>query len=89
MSEVDPKQFGRLFYTGTSRFLDSNEHFVQAMLSASSHCAIHASEDIYDINGLKLWASGQPIGDRLLERLSHRRLRKPIELCVYLSLIHI
>ena len=83
MSEADREQFGKLFYTGTSRFLDSNEHFVQAMLSASSHCAIHASEDIFDINGLKLWASGQPIGDRLLERLSHRRLRKPIELCVY------
>jgi hemerythrin-like metal-binding protein len=83
MSEGDQKQIGRLFYTGTSRFLDSNEYFVQAMLNASSHCAIHASEDIFDANGLKLWASGQAIGDRLLERLSNRRLRKPIELCVY------
>jgi len=83
MSDDDHRQFGRLFYTGTSRFLNSNEHFVHAMLNASSHCAIHASEDIYDANGLKLWASGQPISDRLLERLSNRKLRKPIELCVY------
>jgi len=83
MSEDDHRQFGQLFYTGTSRFLHSNEHFVNAMLDASSHCAIHASEDIFDANGLKLWASGQPISDRLLERLSNRKLRKPIELCVY------
>lgn len=74
-----------LFYTGVSRFLEANEHFVRAMVAASAHCPIHASEDIVDANGMKLWARGQPIADRLLERLSNRRLRKPIELCVYAS----
>jgi hemerythrin-like metal-binding protein len=83
MADVDPTRLGQLFYTGASRFLEANEHFVNAMVSASSHCSIHASEDIFDANGMKLWARGQPIGDRLLERLRKRKLRKPIELCVY------
>jgi hemerythrin-like metal-binding protein len=72
-----------LFYTGSSRFLEANENFARALVDTSARCAIHASEDIIDANGLKLWAAGQPIGERLLERLGNRRLRKPIELCVY------
>ena len=83
MPESPDIALGQMFYTGTSDFLVANEYFVRAMLAASSHCAIHASEDIVDANGLKLWASGQPIGERLLERLSNRKLRKPIELCVH------
>jgi hemerythrin-like metal-binding protein len=83
MAESEKTCLGSMFYTGSSRFLEANEHFTRALIEASSHCAIHASEDIFDANGLKLWARGQPIGDRLLERLSNRRLRKPIELCVY------
>lgn len=72
-----------VFYTGTSPFLVANEHFVQGLVAASTRSSIHASEDIYDATGLKLWAGGRPIDSRLLERLSDRRLRKPIELCVY------
>jgi len=83
MSESEQARLGPMFYTGASRFLEANEHFARVLVDASSQCAIHASEDIVDANGLKLWAAGQPIGDRLLERLSNRRLRKPIELCVY------
>lgn len=83
MADVDPPQMGSLFYTGASRFLKANEHFVRALVSVSSHCSIHASEDIFDAHGLKLWARGKPIDERLLERLSDRKLRKPIELCVY------
>jgi len=83
MADGDQARLGPLFYTGVSRFLEANEHFVRALVAASSHCSIHASEDIFDANGMKLWARGQPIGDRLLERLSNRKLRKPIELCVY------
>jgi len=83
MTNVKEGQLGHLFFTGASSFLEANENFVQALVGASAHCAIHASEDIFDANGLKLWAGGQPIGERLLDRLSNRRLRKPIELCVY------
>ncbi len=74
---------GQMFYTGTSGFLSANEHIVRAMLDASAHCTIHASEDIFDANGLKLWARGRAIDEHLLERLANRKLRKPIELCVY------
>lgn len=83
MTQIDTARLGPLFYTGASRFLVANENFVGALVQASTLCAIHASEDIVDANGLKLWARGQPISERLLERLSSRKLRKPIELCVY------
>jgi hemerythrin-like metal-binding protein len=83
MFDVDPAPLSPLFYTGQSPVLGTNPHFVRAMVSASAHCSIHASEDIVDANGLKLWTRGRAIDDRLLERLSNRKLRKPIELCVY------
>jgi len=83
MPQPDSARLGQLFYTGVSRFLVANENFVGALVQASSRCAIHASEDIVDAYGLKLWARGQAISERLLERLSSRQLRKPIELCVY------
>jgi hemerythrin-like metal-binding protein len=83
MSAADANPASTLFFTGASPFVVANIHFVDAMVRASEHCAIHASEDIYDANGMKLWASGQPIEARLMERLSNRKLRKPIELCVY------
>jgi HD domain-containing protein len=83
MADVDLAKLGPLFYTGASRFLQANPHFVRAMVAASSNCPIHASEDIHDATGLKLWSRGRSIDHQLLERLSERRLRKPIELCVY------
>jgi len=79
----DAARLGSLFFTGTSPFLVANGNFVQALVAASSHCSIQASEDIFDATGMKLWAGGNPIDSRLLERLSDRKLRKPIELCVY------
>jgi hemerythrin-like metal-binding protein len=83
MLDADPGPLSPLFYTGQSRFLGANPHFVLAMIAASSHCSIHASEDIFDANGIKLWTRGRAIDERLLERLSNRKLRKPIEVCVY------
>ncbi len=83
MADVDLAKLGPLFYTGASRFLQANPHFVRAMVAASSSCPIHASEDIHDATGLKLWSRGRSIDHRLLERLSERKLRKPIEVCVY------
>jgi hypothetical protein len=34
---------------------------------------------------MKLWAAGKPVDAHLIERLSDRRLRKPIELCILCS----
>ncbi len=83
MPEADQSSVAPMFYTGRSRFLQANENFVQALIGASAQCSIHASEDIFDATGLKLWARGRPIDEHLLERLRNRRLRKPVELCVY------
>ncbi len=83
MLDVKSRAIGGQFFTGASRFLQANEHFMEALLQASTRCSIHASEDIYDANGLKLWARGRLVDNHLLERLSNRKLRKPIELCVY------
>lgn len=83
MSELDVARLGPLFYTGASRLLQANPDFVRSMVAASAKCPIHASEDIIDANGMKLWSRGRPVDERLLERLSERRLRKPVELCVY------
>jgi hemerythrin-like metal-binding protein len=83
MTEVDPGNLAGLFYTGSSPFLVANPHFSRTLVEASRHCPLQASENIYDANGLMLWAGGRPIEDRLLERLRDRKLRKPIELCVH------
>ncbi len=72
-----------LIHTGRSQFLRANLHFARALMHASAHCEIHAWEDIYDTAGLKLWARGKRVDAHLLERLSNRTLRKPIELCVH------
>jgi len=76
-------RFSGMIYTGSSDFLQANRYFLSSLVTAADRCEIHALEDIYDTSGLKLWARGRPIDSRLLERLSDRTLRKPIELCVY------
>ena len=45
-------------------------------------CQIESAEDIYDAQGVKLWASHQALAPELLDKLTGRQLRKPIELCV-------
>jgi hypothetical protein len=52
------------------------------MLQAASRCEIQSSEDIYDANGVMLWARQRRVGPALLAKLADRRLAKPIELCV-------
>lgn len=80
---MDPNTGTIQVYTGRAQFLRANAHFAQALIRASSHCEIHAWEDIYDAEGTKLWARGKPVDAHLLERLTHRTLRKPIEMCVH------
>jgi len=64
-------------------FLYANPHLLEAILRTTEVCEVHASEDIFDIGGIKLWSGGKPVGPHLIERLSNRRLRKPIELCIF------
>ena len=78
---ITPQLAGK-FFTGISPGLAANPHFVNAMVTASRQCDLQASEHIYDVNGMLLWAGGKPIDEHLLERLVDRPLRKPIELCV-------
>ncbi|MDE2369010.1 MAG: hypothetical protein KGN16_08555 [Burkholderiales bacterium] len=52
------------------------------MLQAAGRCEIHSSEDIYDANGVMLWARQRPVLPALMARLADRELLKPIELCV-------
>jgi len=44
---------------------------------------VHASEDTFNANSIKLWAAANSVDARLLERPTARRLRKPMELCIY------
>lgn len=80
--ELPDEPIGHLFYTGTSRFLKSNEHMARALVESSKHASIYAAEDICDVNGVKLWARNKVLDEQLLERMRDRPLRKPIELCV-------
>jgi hypothetical protein len=69
-------------YTGRSSFLEANQFLAASMMHAAGLCEIQSSEDIYDANGLMLWARHRRIGPALLAKLADRKLAKPIELCV-------
>ncbi|MDE2398087.1 MAG: HD domain-containing protein [Burkholderiales bacterium] len=69
-------------YTGRSSFLRTNRFLAASILCAAGRCEIHSSEDIYDSNGLMLWARRQPVAPALMARLADRELLRPIELCV-------
>jgi uncharacterized protein (UPF0212 family) len=51
-------------------------------LALSEEMSVTATEDIYDVNGMKLLAKGAPVSPRLQERLIVHRLKKPIESCI-------
>jgi hypothetical protein len=63
-------------------FSYANPYLLEAVLHTTKICEVHASEDIVDIGGTKLWSAGKCVDAHLIERLSDRRLRKPIELCI-------
>lgn len=71
------------FYTGTSPFLKANRYFMRLLWQTSQQCSVEAFEDIYDVQGFKLWAAHKPLEPSLLEKLKDRPLRKPIELCMH------
>jgi len=63
-------------------FDDAQTNFTAALRQVGARRALFASEDIHDTVGVKLWAKGKPIDDRLWERLVDRRLRHPLETSV-------
>ncbi|MBU0915014.1 MAG: HD domain-containing protein [Gammaproteobacteria bacterium] len=65
-----------------SDFQVANPHALATILEASETRSIIASSDIFDINGMKLWARNQPVTADLQRKLMDRSLRKPLETCL-------
>jgi len=63
-------------------FKVANPHALATILEASETRSIIASSDIFDINGMKLWARNQPVSQDLQRKLMDRSLRKPLETCL-------
>jgi hypothetical protein len=64
-------------------FQRASVHLLEAVLKTADSREVHASEDIYDTSGMKLWAKGKLVSSHIVQRLSGCKLRKPIELCIY------
>src|ERR1700744_145742 len=60
----------------------ANPHALAAILEASETKRIIAATDIFDISGIKLWASNQPVSAALQRKLLDRQLRQPVERCL-------
>jgi hypothetical protein len=60
----------------------ANPHALAAILEASETRRIIAATDIFDVSGIKLWASNQPVSAALQRKLLDRQLRQPLESCL-------
>jgi hypothetical protein len=63
-------------------FRSANPHALSIILEASETQRIIAATDIFDISGIKLWASQQPVSAELQRKLLDRKLREPLEACL-------
>lgn len=63
-------------------FRTANPHALSIILEASETKRIIAATDIFDISGIKLWASQQPVSAELQRKLLDRKLREPLEACL-------
>ncbi len=63
-------------------FGTANPHALATILEASETRSIIAATDIFDISGIKLWASHQPVSAALQRKLIDRQLRQPLESCL-------
>ncbi len=68
-----------------SVFTNVNRHCLDKIVALSETNVVVAAEDIYDQNGMKLWAKGGRISASLQERLSNRKLKTPLELSLELE----
>lgn len=63
-------------------FQTANPHALAIILEASETRSIIAARDIFDINGMKLWARDQPVSRDLQRKLMDRALQEPLETCL-------
>ena len=63
-------------------FTTANQHALATILEASQTKSIIASRDIFDLQGIKLWARDQPVSAALQRKLLDRKLRNPLETCL-------
>jgi len=68
--------------TASSAFQTANPHALAVILDASETRSIMASEDIFDLKGMKLWARNQPVTADLQRKLMDRALQRPLETCL-------
>ncbi len=63
-------------------FTTANPHALATILEASQTKRIIASRDIFDLQGIKLWARDLPVSESLQRKLLDRKLRQPLESCL-------
>lgn len=65
--------------TTSNAFSTANPHALACILEASETRSIISATDIFDAQGIKLWAARQPVSAELQRRLADRKLREPLE----------
>lgn len=60
-------------------FDSPNQHCLEKLVRLSERRAVVTTEDIYDDQGVKLWAKGNEVSRELQVRLLQRKLRAPLE----------
>jgi len=68
--------------TSSNAFSTANPHALACILEASETRSIISATDIFDAQGIKLWAARQPVTADLQRRLADRKLREPLESCL-------
>lgn len=68
----------RASHAAPNAFGNANPHALAVILQASETQRIIAATDIFDISGIKLWASNQPVSSALQRKLLERQLRQPL-----------
>ena len=63
-------------------FSEANPHALAIIMEAAETQRIIASTDIFDIQGIKLWARDRPVSAELQRKLVDRQLRQPLESCL-------
>jgi HD superfamily phosphohydrolase YqeK len=66
----------------SEHFATANPHALSVILEASETRSIIAACDIFDIQGIKLWARHRPVSRDLQQRLMDRALSQPLETCL-------
>ncbi len=55
------------------------QYTLACILEAAETRSIISATDIFDAQGIKLWAANQPVTAELQRKLADRRLREPLE----------